>query len=960
MIWLFLLFTSVQAEVCVKNAFGESSCFPNEHVLSNLRKTPVSNYVPTVNSYNVMATLYNQDLLQNLGNGVISRNVMQANSQNVHKTLSFDKTYECLESSFFLDFSCANDAMFLPLAYSQEDCKMIHNYMNAYLRTDFDVPVRPFLLQNSDSPVVCDVTPEGTIYNGNAKIEYTIDELSSIFGTVRTNAFGETVVENFDVLGNLDKFYQYNSEIHTIYEGTDITFKTGDRYNSFHEIHVREGKFSFKHLSRSKEISSTTHRLGIMNTNRFAHISKIDPYAGETGTITVANTNARRYSSGVERAATYDIRNLTLDVGATLYSESLLKIESFTCIDTCAEFNLHGKMIGVKELEIGMGVTMVISKTGSIRSATPGMVVLDNLVVFGRNAMLVVERGVKIKLNPNLWVNPENEKLYYDEEFLTEVAPDDENRTKFAIGDHMGSHIVVVDSLDKESWTSAYMNKKHENYLSLYSEATSKGWLCSDVETSRTTCVDGCGIPNGDGNSCRDLCWVQNGDNTACADCNGTLNGTAVVDDCGQCGGNNTLMDDCGVCEGENRDMDVCGVCNGNGTSCLDVCGIPNGNGTSCNDKCGVPNGLNECCFGLTGLGVETLNYGASVETICPSGKVGVRTVTCNDGTLIENDVDCKDITDKQAARAALKGALPASAKTTKRASYSSPAARKTALNAAKKARRDYIKQEIDKGLNWKDLVIEDDGDFEGYSDTVLAKRQAKNTKIRYRVAPANLTCSFDPPDLVLTKEDGMDTVDPEACVTIQVDGEAGVIKMEKTGDLFNISCNNGGVSTLDTGATFTCEGRVWDIGSVTTDPNDVYGCMDPTACNYDVNATVDDGCLSLDACGVCGGDGVCDDDSEIQLVVRYNGQRYEACEGTTLKVLKNGTHNVWEKKEGGNVAVIEQLSTIPVTTTLLGAPAGTTREFYCSEHPDATFKISCCDPKYGAVEYINNQCCGC
>ena len=33
-------------------------------------------------------------------------------------------------------------------------------------------------------------------------------------------------------------------------------------------------------------------------------------------------------------------------------------------------------------------------------------------------------------------------------------------------------------------------------------------------------------------------------------------------------------------------------------------------------------------------------------------------------------------------------------------------------------------------------------------------------------------------------------------------------------------------------------------------------GCTDPAACNYDAAATIDDGsCLSLDECGVCGGD---------------------------------------------------------------------------------------------------------
>ena len=37
----------------------------------------------------------------------------------------------------------------------------------------------------------------------------------------------------------------------------------------------------------------------------------------------------------------------------------------------------------------------------------------------------------------------------------------------------------------------------------------------------------------------------------------------------------------------------------------------------------------------------------------------------------------------------------------------------------------------------------------------------------------------------------------------------------------------------------------------------DDTGCTDASACNYDADATVDDGsCLQLDACGVCGGDG--------------------------------------------------------------------------------------------------------
>ena len=54
---------------------------------------------------------------------------------------------------------------------------------------------------------------------------------------------------------------------------------------------------------------------------------------------------------------------------------------------------------------------------------------------------------------------------------------------------------------------------------------------------------------------------------------------------------------------------------------------------------------------------------------------------------------------------------------------------------------------------------------------------------------------------------------------------------------------------------------RFWtadvDDGSCTEDTF-CQGCTDPTACNYEPNATVDNGsCASLDECGICGGAGI-------------------------------------------------------------------------------------------------------
>ena len=60
------------------------------------------------------------------------------------------------------------------------------------------------------------------------------------------------------------------------------------------------------------------------------------------------------------------------------------------------------------------------------------------------------------------------------------------------------------------------------------------------------------------------------------------------------------------------------------------------------------------------------------------------------------------------------------------------------------------------------------------------------------------------------------------------------------------------------------------ELPGLCSDNTDVPGCTDPAACNYDENATVDDGgCLYDDALGICGGDcgadannnGICDDE---------------------------------------------------------------------------------------------------
>jgi hypothetical protein len=210
---------------------------------------------------------------------------------------------------------------------------------------------------------------------------------------------------------------------------------------------------------------------------------------------------------------------------------------------------------------------------------------------------------------------------------------------------------------------------------------------------------------------------------------------------------------------------------------------------------------------------------------------------------------DLKDNTKKQAARQALKTGMPASAKATKQAQYGGvddtssntyKAARKTAQQAAKTARRDYLIAQqalMNTADAWKDAVVEDEDDFEGYSDEVLAKRQARKVAgkvatIRYRTAPAGLDCLFDPPDLVLSKEDGIDVVDPVVCVTMQVEGETGVVRQTVNGAAYDMVCSDGTTETTESksaGETFECHGRVWDIGSIGTEMDTPTSCPSNT-----------------------------------------------------------------------------------------------------------------------------------
>ena len=104
-------------------------------------------------------------------------------------------------------------------------------------------------------------------------------------------------------------------------------------------------------------------------------------------------------------------------------------------------------------------------------------------------------------------------------------------------------------------------------------------------------------------------------DNGSCAeeDCLGECAGTAVIDDCGVCDGQNASMDCEGVCDG-NAVEDACGVCNGDGADCEGIGGVifsEYAEGSSNNKYLEIYNG--------TGLTVDLSNYAYPSTANAPS-----------------------------------------------------------------------------------------------------------------------------------------------------------------------------------------------------------------------------------------------------------------------------------------------------------------------------------------------------
>ena len=222
-------------------------------------------------------------------------------------------------------------------------------------------------------------------------------------------------------------------------------------------------------------------------------------------------------------------------------------------------------------------------------------------------------------------------------------------------------------------------------------------------------CIQDCNGDWG-GDAVVDECEICGGDNTECADCEGTPNGSAYYDECNVCDdnpsndcvqdcngdwGGSALIDECSFCSGGNTgleyneyfgcdgecfsgaELDNCGVCDGDGTSCeilgdlsgdgiidvIDIVSLVNlilGGGEYNHladlnedgmvDVIDIVMMINWILYGMPVYGCmddeDACNYNPSATDIVGCTYVDGICETCENGMIIDNDIDDDGICD--------------------------------------------------------------------------------------------------------------------------------------------------------------------------------------------------------------------------------------------------------------------------------------------------------------------------
>ena len=220
---------------------------------------------------------------------------------------------------------------------------------------------------------------------------------------------------------------------------------------------------------------------------------------------------------------------------------------------------------------------------------------------------------------------------------------------------------------------------------------------------------------------------------------------------------------------------------------------------------------------------------GGTQYVTCEGEYVGGGVVNCQDPSTWVPEFECTEVTSGDVSDTSAKNSFVSSlqniGKKLKKDSYADANARKQALKSAKADRRTQLEAQIGRvsGINWWEAVISDNIDFEGYTDKVLSKRRGR--PIKYRLATVDADIIID------ANSGGLDSIDLDVDgreVQVRVDGEAGKVKIVRNNeDSYTLTCNNQNTSTLVIGDEYNCKGRVWDIGSLTTDTGCVANAAD-------------------------------------------------------------------------------------------------------------------------------------
>ena len=253
--------------------------------------------------------------------------------------------------------------------------------------------------------------------------------------------------------------------------------------------------------------------------------------------------------------------------------------------------------------------------------------------------------------------------------------------------------------------------------------------------------------------------------------------------------------------------LDECGDCNGGNLSCADECGVPNGDNSSCADECGVPNGDNSLCTDecgvINGSGIADGDCDCDGNVLDECGVCGgTGTLGCTDANALNYDdsADCDN------------GGC----------NYPSLTITTTVCEGASEVRMT--------GPWWG---------WDPNGGPVASANEDGTWTFLFDPAP-----TADMEYLLVVdgvQEDLVNAPHPD------LDGDG-------YGDLW------GCTPVTD---YYSYANRVWTVDSGNVD--NVYGtcgsectegCTDDAACNFNAVANVEDGsCLSLDDCGVCGGD---------------------------------------------------------------------------------------------------------